>query len=72
MQQSDRPVPSPSRGPTEKLVSSCGNIIFKVRYSYIRCGDPIAASRLCYNLSIISQIAAQIGRLLLICERIGE
>ena len=41
MQQSDRPVPSPSRGPTEKLVSNCGNIIFKVRYSYIRCGDPI-------------------------------
>ena len=45
---------------------------YKLRFSYVRSGDPIAANRLCYNLSIISQIAAQIGRLLLIYERIGE
>ena len=72
MQQSDRPVPSPSRGPTGKIISPCGNVIFKLRYSYIRLGNPIVANRLCYNLSIISEIAAQIGRLLLICDRIGE
>ena len=72
MQQSDCPVPSPSRGPTEKIISSCGNVTFKLRYSYIRLGDPIAANRLCYNLSIISEVAAKIGRLLLICDRIGD
>ena len=53
-------------------MSTCGNALFEMRYSYVQKGDPITANRLCHNLAIISQIAARIGRLLLICQRIGE
>ena len=53
-------------------MSTCSNALFKIGYYYVRKGDPITANRLCHNLAIISQIAARIGRLLLICQRIGE